>query len=105
MNHIGDAVYNTPMKQQANNTKLNGMKFAVFCLLYYFRRISVLKYTLLFTCKWWSFQKIKSLTIVDMKKKKEIIKKAVTEFFIFSFLFGHFPLRLIFAYLYVSAEN
>ena len=102
MNHTGDAVYNTSIKQQANNTKLNGMKFAVFCLLYYFRRISVLKYTLLFTCKWWSFQK-KSLAIVDMKK--EIIKKAVTEFFLFSFLFGHFPLRLVFAYLYVSVEN
>lgn len=74
----------TLIKQQANNTKLNGMKFAVCLfvrLLYYFRRISVLKYTLLFTCKWWSFKKKKSLAIVDMKI--EIIKKAVTEFFIF----------------------
>ena len=105
MNHRRCSVYINQTANKQHKTERFGMKFAVFCLLYYFRRISVLKYTLLFTCKWWSFQKIKSLTIVDMKKKKEIIKKAVTEFFIFSFLFGHFPLRLIFAYLYVSAEN
>ena len=88
-------IHQSQSKPTTQNWTVGNSLFNVCCI--FFRTISVLKYVLLFTCKWWSFQQKKRVWLL-LIWQKEIIKKAVTEFFYFLFCLVIF--LFVFAYLY-----